>query len=611
MTIINKISRITFVTLDGIPPEEIGLEVLPPSKEVGEIIREAFSPFCTEDFDFLKLEDGAAKPKKSGLHLIYLYGHAWLTTCGPQVSIRDLLHSKIENGIDLLDRIIDVSSADRTIIIFDCCHAFAFDHNIVKSCIPRLIVYGCSEDEKAIALPGERASRLSLTISKTLSSHSKKIDLTNIFSEVAERLEGDGILRGQTVICRTNGLSIRINRGKQSKKRNRERTVALFRNILILTGALISCLLIVMGWYYRTHILIDVNFNGLEKIDHKVSLSVYEENPEFNVSELVVAQKAQSNHLRLWVPASNVIININATYPDGMPRAIVFHLNLISSFTISRKFVDITLPPIDEIISHPNMAFVPVTPWLHGEELELTTNRAPFWIDIKPPTVSEYATIANALYGSNKLAQENSFYISWKNSSQNSNNLDATPNKIVKLDITYDSNILSDNDSEGLQSDDIRDFVIGVSNIPCENCPARMTRYEADLYCKHRKMRLPTGLEWELAARGVDGRLYPWGNKFDKTRANVPGLPEKEEGSSSLKPVNFYPNERSPFGLIDTVGNAGDWVMDESDKKYVFMGGTYRRSPIDATVFSSLPLEENDYIGHEITARCVDELSHH
>jgi len=119
-------------------------------------------------------------------------------------------------------------------------------------------------------------------------------------------------------------------------------------------------------------------------------------------------------------------------------------------------------------------------------------------------------------------------------------------------------------------------------------------------------MRLPSALEWELAVRGVDGRVYPWGNRFDDTRANVPGLPQKGDASPALKPVDAYRQHRSPFGLFDTVGNAGDWVEnDRSGYERVYMGATYRFNPEDATAFRMLPVTDSDYLVREITARCV------
>src|SRR4029078_10645428 len=102
------------------------------------------------------------------------------------------------------------------------------------------------------------------------------------------------------------------------------------------------------------------------------------------------------------------------------------------------------------------------------------------------------------------------------------------------------------------------DIVVGLGDLPCPRCPAPMTRHEAEIYCASRSMRLPTDLEWELAVRGVDGRVYPWGNLFDPSRANVPGLPAAGAPPPALKPVDAYADQLSPFGLMDTVGNAGD-----------------------------------------------------
>jgi formylglycine-generating enzyme required for sulfatase activity len=119
-------------------------------------------------------------------------------------------------------------------------------------------------------------------------------------------------------------------------------------------------------------------------------------------------------------------------------------------------------------------------------------------------------------------------------------------------------------------------------------------------------MRLPTALQWELAVGGVDGRAYPWGDRFDSSRANVPGLPGKGDAPPALKPVEAYRQHRSPFGLFDTVGNAGDWVLnDVSSYKRVYVGATYRLSPEDATAFRLLPITDSDYLVREVTTRCV------
>ncbi len=86
----------------------------------------------------------------------------------------------------------------------------------------------------------------------------------------------------------------------------------------------------------------------------------------------------------------------------------------------------------------------------------------------------------------------------------------------------------------------------------------------------------------------------------------MPGLPEKGEIQPSLQPVDAYPAGVSPYGLIDTVGNAGDWVTNSTGAyERIYMGATYRYNPEDATAFRMLPVTDSDYLIQEITARCV------
>jgi formylglycine-generating enzyme required for sulfatase activity len=220
----------------------------------------------------------------------------------------------------------------------------------------------------------------------------------------------------------------------------------------------------------------------------------------------------------------------------------------LSSVVVTYRPV-VPLTPIPQAVNLSGMVYVPAGGFIMGVS-EITTTQYPelqknaspqhlvyldaFYIDKHEVTNAEYVAFLNAL-GQNRLACDG--------------------RDCARVRRAEDS-VLAAIITEHPGTPNIYSVIQEYERYPA----TQVSWYGAQAYCAWRGKRLPTEAEWEKAARGTDGRLYPWGNEWDAR--SLAGE------SSTVREIGSDPLDISPYGAVDMLGNAAEWASDWFDPNY-------------------------------------------
>jgi formylglycine-generating enzyme required for sulfatase activity len=262
------------------------------------------------------------------------------------------------------------------------------------------------------------------------------------------------------------------------------------------------------------------------------------------------------------------------------------------SLTLQPRPVDIPSPQRVTDARGVPMVLVPAGPFEMGsesggrnEQPAHTVTLDAFYIDRYEVTNARFATFLNA---------------------------ESRDSKVVDMSIAL-SRYVGDEDFHLYQRDGVWRADDGYADHPV----VRVSWYDAQTYCAWRSGRLATEAEWEKAARGTDGREYPWGWGIDCSLANY------RDCVGGTTAVGSYPMGSSPYDVMDMAGNVREWVHDWYQEDYysvspstnppgpdsgtikVLRGGTWRCNPVFLSVTDRASYAQATFLDNNVGFRCV------
>ena len=282
-------------------------------------------------------------------------------------------------------------------------------------------------------------------------------------------------------------------------------------------------------------LILSILKDNIVKIDAKLN---DEEKERWDITQEMMEEEKVPQSLQGYIKEKG-LVDILRNFDIALDQ-----LNQLTTFTEVVESVEEVKEKEErgERLAFDNMVEVPAGKFLYGKDKREEIIEHPFFIDVYPVINGQYKKFIEAGgYTDNDILQ-----ICWSDEGR-----EWRKNNSITLPEYW----------EDKQWNQPEHPVVGVSY------------YEAEAYAKWAGKRLLTEKEWEKAARGTDGREYPWEGGFDREKCN-----SDQSGIEGTTRVDRYPNGLSPYGCYDMVGNVWEWTSDwydNSKDSKVMRGGSW------------------------------------